>query len=145
MESIDLQPIQQDMKFSPAFYEYWTGNYSDSSKETRLAAILRITFTTDRPGYADTIGSSYTGNDKLHDGEPAIIMKKLLQLSSSFFEGMPHKGKLTTKKVLDNIGDALRITVKSGKSLYVKPNLRKTKVEPKALQLVNFGDIFIDD
>jgi len=90
----------------------------------RCSAIAGIMTSTPRPtAKGQTMWDGYYKNEKLHDGEPGIIVAELEKRWPNFWDGYQFTLTDGSKKAF--IGEWCRTYIRAGLRAYGKPNLRK--------------------
>ena len=95
---------------------------------SRMTALVEVLITTRRPSRStQSIFDALLKNNKLHDGEPALVVKTLEARHPNFFFMFPCTGALTENKKQAFIGEWSKAYLRRGKPAYGKPKLRKTR------------------
>lgn len=118
---------------SEAKRKFWSAEWrvSDSAiGQTRVAVFHFVMNTTPRPTNLDhSLALGYALNEKLHDREPALIVRKIEEHDPTFFNEYPRSRKSVSMAERDKcaaVGEAARAFYRHGAAAYGKEGLRKS-------------------
>jgi len=120
-------PLAVDREFFSEAKEQWLrftvpGTY----KRTRATALLNVLTSLARPtSRAETISDGYLKARKLHDKEPALIVKTLEERYPKFFLNFPTRTGLTSTTKKAFVGEFCKVYLNHGQRQYGKVGLRK--------------------
>ena len=120
-------PLAVDREFFSEVKEQWLRSRTPGTHQrTRITALLNVLTTIARPtSRAETIADGYLKARKLHDKEPALVVKMLEERYPKFFANFPTRTVLsdTIKKAF--VGEFCKVYLNQGQRQYGKVGLRK--------------------
>jgi len=124
------QPILPATMMSKEKRDWWAAPWrrpTPGLQQPRMAVLHFVMNTTPREtAPAESIAFGYLRNDKLHDREPAALLRAIAAIDPNFFEGFPQKLGTSADRVLAfALSDAIRAFYRHGLHAFGIPGRRK--------------------